>query len=164
MTDCEYCAEVSIFCVVQLLQSRCPPSRSPVLRLGPLVKRLTLCEELDECPCGDVLFHGYLAPPPLPMPQQGWFGWRGNVLSINGNIPSRPACTGSVAPPPSPASTSTHSRNLSEPPVLPSRVSHSLRTLPTMESKFQVSHSLSKNECPERKILNVSSPRHRSLL
>lgn len=34
--------------------------------LGPLVKRLTLCEELDECACGDVLFHALLPPPALP--------------------------------------------------------------------------------------------------
>lgn len=35
--------------------------------LGPLIKRLTLCEELDECACGDVLFHAYLPPPSLPI-------------------------------------------------------------------------------------------------
>lgn len=32
--------------------------------IGPLVRRLTLCEELvDQSPCGDVLFHAYLNPP-----------------------------------------------------------------------------------------------------
>uniref|UniRef100_A0A0N5AP67 BTB domain-containing protein n=1 Tax=Syphacia muris TaxID=451379 RepID=A0A0N5AP67_9BILA len=31
--------------------------------LSPLVRRLTLCEELNECACGDVLFHAYLPPP-----------------------------------------------------------------------------------------------------
>ncbi|VDM98767.1 unnamed protein product [Thelazia callipaeda] len=35
--------------------------------LGPLVKRLTLCEELDECGCGDVLFNALLPPPTLPL-------------------------------------------------------------------------------------------------
>ncbi|VDK42203.1 unnamed protein product [Anisakis simplex] len=35
--------------------------------LGPLIKRLTLCEELNECACGDVLFHAYLPPPSLPI-------------------------------------------------------------------------------------------------
>lgn len=35
--------------------------------LGPLVKRLTLCEELEECACGDVLFNAYLPPPALPL-------------------------------------------------------------------------------------------------
>lgn len=34
--------------------------------LSPLIKRLTLCEELEECACGDVLFHAYLPPPALP--------------------------------------------------------------------------------------------------
>ncbi|MFH4980192.1 hypothetical protein AB6A40_006901 [Gnathostoma spinigerum] len=34
--------------------------------LGPLVKRLSLCEELDECACGNVLFHAYLPAPALP--------------------------------------------------------------------------------------------------
>ncbi|VDO75048.1 unnamed protein product [Onchocerca flexuosa] len=40
--------------------------------LGPLVKRLTLCEELDECACGDVLFNAYLPPPALPL-NEGMF-------------------------------------------------------------------------------------------
>ncbi|KAH7709119.1 potassium channel tetramerization domain containing 3 [Aphelenchoides avenae] len=36
--------------------------------VGPLVKRLTLCEEMDDSPCGDVLFHAYLQPPIPPCP------------------------------------------------------------------------------------------------
>ncbi|KAK0409741.1 hypothetical protein QR680_004727 [Steinernema hermaphroditum] len=35
--------------------------------ITPLVKSLTLCEELDQCACGDVLFHGYLPPPSTPL-------------------------------------------------------------------------------------------------
>ena len=35
--------------------------------IGPLVKRLTLCEEMDNSSCGDVLFHAYI-PPPIPPP------------------------------------------------------------------------------------------------
>ncbi|KRZ35468.1 BTB/POZ domain-containing protein KCTD3 [Trichinella pseudospiralis] len=31
--------------------------------LTPLVKRLVLCDKLDQSPCGDVLFHGYFAQP-----------------------------------------------------------------------------------------------------
>ena len=27
------------------------------------VRRLSLCEELEQASCGDVLFHGYLGPP-----------------------------------------------------------------------------------------------------
>lgn len=33
--------------------------------LAPLVKRLTLCEEMERSPCGDILFHAYI-PPPVP--------------------------------------------------------------------------------------------------
>ncbi|TKR57568.1 hypothetical protein L596_030813 [Steinernema carpocapsae] len=35
--------------------------------ISPLVKRLTLCEELDQCACGNVLFHGHLPPPATPL-------------------------------------------------------------------------------------------------
>ncbi|KAI1727139.1 BTB/POZ domain-containing protein [Ditylenchus destructor] len=35
--------------------------------IGPLVKRLQLCEEMDNSPCGDVLFHAYI-PAPIPPP------------------------------------------------------------------------------------------------
>ncbi|ESO87705.1 hypothetical protein LOTGIDRAFT_179235 [Lottia gigantea] len=31
--------------------------------ISPLVRRLVLCEDLDDASCGDVLFHGYLQPP-----------------------------------------------------------------------------------------------------
>ncbi|KAI6217326.1 BTB domain-containing protein [Aphelenchoides fujianensis] len=31
--------------------------------ITPLVKRLAICEEMNQCPCGDVLFHGKLAAP-----------------------------------------------------------------------------------------------------
>jgi len=31
-----------------------------------LVKRLVLCDELEQSACGDVLFHAYLPPPSLP--------------------------------------------------------------------------------------------------
>lgn len=31
--------------------------------ITPLVKRLMLCEDLSQSPCGDVLFYGYLPPP-----------------------------------------------------------------------------------------------------
>ena len=36
--------------------------------IGPLIKRLTLCDELvNQSPCGDVLFHAYLNPPQPPL-------------------------------------------------------------------------------------------------
>ncbi|XP_066910884.1 BTB/POZ domain-containing protein KCTD3-like [Clytia hemisphaerica] len=34
--------------------------------ITPIVRRLSLCNELDNNPCGDVLFIGYLNPPELP--------------------------------------------------------------------------------------------------
>ncbi|EDO48579.1 predicted protein [Nematostella vectensis] len=38
--------------------------------ITPLVKRITLCEEVSSSKCGDVLFHGYLQPPELTLPQR----------------------------------------------------------------------------------------------
>jgi hypothetical protein len=35
--------------------------------ITPLVKRLTLCEEMNESACGDVLYHGMLKPPEIPI-------------------------------------------------------------------------------------------------
>jgi len=34
--------------------------------IAPLVKKLSLCEDLDKSGCGDVLFYSYLAPPSVP--------------------------------------------------------------------------------------------------
>ncbi|KAI5747208.1 hypothetical protein M8J77_012308 [Diaphorina citri] len=34
--------------------------------IAPLVKRLVLCEDLNQSSCGDVLFYGYLPPPCIP--------------------------------------------------------------------------------------------------
>jgi len=34
--------------------------------IAPLVKKLSLCAELDISGCGDVLFYSYLPPPPVP--------------------------------------------------------------------------------------------------
>ena len=38
--------------------------------IGPLVKKLSLCEDLDKSGCGDVLFYSYLAPPSVPQHEQ----------------------------------------------------------------------------------------------
>lgn len=35
--------------------------------IAPLVKRLVLCEDLNQSSCGDVLFYGYLPPPNPPI-------------------------------------------------------------------------------------------------
>ena len=36
--------------------------------ITPLVRRLSLCQDLDHYSCGDVLFHGSLGPPCVPIP------------------------------------------------------------------------------------------------
>jgi len=36
--------------------------------ITPLVRRLSLCEDLNHSSCGDVLFHGYFQPPTPPAP------------------------------------------------------------------------------------------------
>lgn len=38
--------------------------------IAPLVKKLSLCAELDISGCGDVLFYSYLPPPPVPHHEQ----------------------------------------------------------------------------------------------
>ncbi|XP_053670777.1 SH3KBP1-binding protein 1 [Anopheles nili] len=35
--------------------------------IAPLIKRLMLCEEMDQSSCGDVLFYGYLPAPNIPI-------------------------------------------------------------------------------------------------
>uniref|UniRef100_A0A182W2V6 BTB/POZ domain-containing protein KCTD3 n=1 Tax=Anopheles minimus TaxID=112268 RepID=A0A182W2V6_9DIPT len=35
--------------------------------IAPLIKRLMLCEEMDQSSCGDVLFYGYLPAPNIPV-------------------------------------------------------------------------------------------------
>lgn len=35
--------------------------------ISPLIKRLMLCEEMDQSSCGDVLFYGYLPAPNIPV-------------------------------------------------------------------------------------------------
>lgn len=88
--------------------------------IGPLLKRLMLCDELNQCECGDVLFHGFLPAPPHPP-----------IVDHSNSFASasdRGIRIGS------------HSRNLSEPIIpspLPSQQSNPIRPLPTMDAKFQ---------------------------
>lgn len=44
--------------------------------ISPLIKRLSLCEELTQSACGDVLFYGYLPPPTIPIQES-------SVISTN---------------------------------------------------------------------------------
>ncbi|VDK74243.1 unnamed protein product [Litomosoides sigmodontis] len=116
--------------------------------LGPLVKRLTLCEELEECACGDVLFNAYLPPPALPL-NEGYLlsspsSTRNNQNLANLSSGSCGAASVSVA--------SLHSRNQSEHIAVSAvemassssafRASQQPRLLPSMEAKFQVPHAV----------------------
>ncbi|XP_057316512.1 BTB/POZ domain-containing protein KCTD3-like [Hydractinia symbiolongicarpus] len=51
--------------------------------ITPIVRRLSLCEELVNNPCGDLLFMGYLNPPELPCnPLEIKSSRRGSVSSV----------------------------------------------------------------------------------
>ncbi|XP_062595275.1 BTB/POZ domain-containing protein KCTD3-like [Saccostrea cucullata] len=58
--------------------------------ITPLVRRLTLCEDLEHASCGDVLFHGYLNPPepPLPPPKVEKKRHSVSVVGSSGTAPS----------------------------------------------------------------------------
>uniref|UniRef100_A0A915PCJ3 J domain-containing protein n=1 Tax=Setaria digitata TaxID=48799 RepID=A0A915PCJ3_9BILA len=120
--------------------------------LGPLVKRLTLCEELDECACGDVLFNAFLPPPALPLNEvesslsAGYTTTSPNPARSNEN-PLNSSGSRSLVSVPFP---SLHSRSLNEHAAAPavevissnsaSKASQQPRLLPSMEAKFQVPH------------------------
>lgn len=110
--------------------------------LTPLVRRLTLCEELNECACGDVLFHAYLPPPafllaegcPRSMSSPG-----SSQCQSPQNFSRNTSASGS-------ASSHVFNRNLSEPTGVCTAQRQALqnssvqqpRPLPSMEAKFQV--------------------------
>ncbi|KAH8384118.1 hypothetical protein KR009_012200, partial [Drosophila setifemur] len=73
--------------------------------ITPLTKRLALCEDLNHSSCGDVLFYGFLAAPPVPSNEAV-----PPATSVDETLPSsRP---GSMVRVPEP-SRSSHSRNSS---------------------------------------------------
>ncbi|XP_052897122.1 SH3KBP1-binding protein 1 [Anopheles moucheti] len=51
--------------------------------IAPLIKRLMLCEEMDQSSCGDVLFYGYLPAPNIPIQEMpiGSSGSSGSSIS-----------------------------------------------------------------------------------
>uniref|UniRef100_F1KWR6 BTB/POZ domain-containing protein KCTD3 n=1 Tax=Ascaris suum TaxID=6253 RepID=F1KWR6_ASCSU len=116
--------------------------------LGPLIKRLTLCEELDECACGDVLFHAYLPPPSLPIDVccraiSSSAASSSGQQSLANNNSSSGSSHSSIS------LLSSYSRNLSEPASLPLTNQNTQsqpqqvtmaqpRPLPSMEAKFQM--------------------------
>uniref|UniRef100_A0A182PNL2 BTB/POZ domain-containing protein KCTD3 n=1 Tax=Anopheles epiroticus TaxID=199890 RepID=A0A182PNL2_9DIPT len=54
--------------------------------IAPLIKRLMLCEEMDQSSCGDVLFYGYLPAPNIPIQEipNGSSGSSGSSISAGG--------------------------------------------------------------------------------
>uniref|UniRef100_A0A158Q805 BTB domain-containing protein n=1 Tax=Elaeophora elaphi TaxID=1147741 RepID=A0A158Q805_9BILA len=116
--------------------------------LGPLVKRLTLCEELDECACGDVLFNAYLPPPALPLNEGYSSSSSPSSTRNNQNTPNSPSGSRGLVSVPFP---SLHSHNPSE-HIMSAvemasnnsafRAPQQPRLLPSMEAKFQVPHAM----------------------
>uniref|UniRef100_A0A2R5LAI4 BTB/POZ domain-containing protein KCTD3 n=1 Tax=Ornithodoros turicata TaxID=34597 RepID=A0A2R5LAI4_9ACAR len=66
----------------------------------PLVKRLMLCEDLNQSSCGDVLFHGYLPVATVPLPEAA----RATTTSLNRSASTIPEQR-------------TEARNVAESPV-----------------------------------------------
>eukprot|EP00092_Neocalanus_flemingeri_P020181 GFUD01021852.1.p1 GENE.GFUD01021852.1~~GFUD01021852.1.p1 ORF type:complete len:711 (-),score=193.62 GFUD01021852.1:199-2331(-) len=70
--------------------------------IAPLVKKLSLCEDLDKSGCGDVLFYSYLPPPsipaheapPPPKPSLAQADRPGTVLRVDPPLPSVPPRAG----------------------------------------------------------------------
>lgn len=60
--------------------------------ISTLVRRLTLCEDLDHSSCGDVLFHGYFQPPMAPLPSSSSFCQ--SVVSVDGGDSHRTRTSG----------------------------------------------------------------------
>ncbi|XP_040165411.1 SH3KBP1-binding protein 1 isoform X1 [Anopheles arabiensis] len=59
--------------------------------IAPLIKRLMLCEEMDQSSCGDVLFYGYLPAPNIPIQEIS----NGSSGSSGSSISAGTATTGS---------------------------------------------------------------------
>ncbi|KMZ04554.1 BTB/POZ domain-containing protein KCTD3 [Drosophila simulans] len=79
--------------------------------ITPLTKRLALCEDLNHSSCGDLLFYGFLAAPPMPSNEAV------PASSVDESLPSTSASAigsrpGSMVRVPEP-SRSSHSRNSS---------------------------------------------------
>ncbi|XP_075222522.1 BTB/POZ domain-containing protein KCTD3 [Lycorma delicatula] len=104
--------------------------------ITPLVKRLVLCEDLNQSSCGDVFFYGYLPPPSVPVHDPGPGSATGNSEESPTRAgPSRPEQTpGHAAYLPTPHTHSrsghTHSRNSSLDMRISSRSSSELRSGP----------------------------------
>uniref|UniRef100_A0A182QWD8 BTB domain-containing protein n=1 Tax=Anopheles farauti TaxID=69004 RepID=A0A182QWD8_9DIPT len=87
--------------------------------IAPLIKRLMLCEEMDQSSCGDVLFYGYLPAPNIPIQEIPISSSTGSSISAGA------ATTGSFA------SSSSMSSNVKSDPVPgPSNSQHKQQPLP----------------------------------
>ncbi|XP_065347993.1 BTB/POZ domain-containing protein KCTD3 isoform X3 [Cloeon dipterum] len=128
--------------------------------LGPLAKRLTLCEDLTLSTCGDILFYAHLYPPSPPLPevtrtsessasicsttpsQQGRPQGRGSGDSgvRPGSIVRVPENSPALHAPPL-THNSTHSRNSSLELRMPAPAQSVTRSNQDLRSHGRVSHS-----------------------
>lgn len=108
--------------------------------IAPLVKRLVLCEDLNQSSCGDVLFYGYLPPPSIPI-QEPVPGGSTNAADdssskTNASVPEQTSSSSSIPAGPAylpgphtHARGYTHSRNSSLDMRVGSRSSTDLRNV-----------------------------------
>jgi len=110
--------------------------------ISPLVKKLSLCEDLDKSGCGDVIFYSYLSPPSVPH-HEGTASTKvcnsqierpGTVLRVDPSVPTVPpraghSRTGSVD------LRRSHSRNSSADLRPPSRPDRPPPPVPTCHSR-----------------------------
>ncbi|UYV82941.1 KCTD3, partial [Cordylochernes scorpioides] len=136
--------------------------------IGPLVKRLTLCEDLNHSSCGDVLFHGWI-PPPVPVVQamiimmtrlksenqRLLFSWEERVLIavVLAVMPQPPAGKKEPEPP-----TTTTATNKPVEPQLPAPVA--VHSEPRPGTIFRVQPPHSRN--PSLDLRHLLTPRSSS--
>jgi len=115
--------------------------------LAPLVKKLSLCADLDTSGCGSVLFYSYLSPPPIP---QHEVPGPSRTPSVTPERPGTVHRLGDGAPPSVPPR--SHSRNSSQdlrraqaqptrpdrpPPPVPSTSTHSRNSSADLTKAFK---------------------------
>uniref|UniRef100_A0A2M4ADL7 BTB/POZ domain-containing protein KCTD3 n=1 Tax=Anopheles triannulatus TaxID=58253 RepID=A0A2M4ADL7_9DIPT len=71
--------------------------------IAPLIKRLMLCEEMDQSSCGDVLFYGYLPAPNIPIQElpvgsSSASSLSGGAMPTGSNVSSGAASQSKVEP------------------------------------------------------------------
>ncbi|XP_005106240.1 BTB/POZ domain-containing protein KCTD3 [Aplysia californica] len=115
--------------------------------ITPLVRRLTLCEDLNHSSCGDVLFHGYFQPPTPPLPSSS--NVRQSIVSVEGGELRRPGSTGLQE---SSASSHSHSRSSS----LDSRSQHQRQSSTDSRSLAHEARRSTADQRPDSQHLDVN--------